>query len=63
MYGYKYECQDCGYVFDEPIYVYEPYETYGRIVKEICAVCPKCFGWALEEYIEPEEDEEDVDEG
>lgn len=65
----SYQCERCGEIFDDPEYVtfcYEdeygvssmfPNRTYGEY-----AVCPNCGSEEIEEYCEPDEDDEEENE-
>ena len=56
-----YECQCCGFRFEEPRRHKEYTEAWGRMVYEVVSGCPRCGGG----YIEvPEfEIEEDLEDG
>ena len=55
----KIRCRDCGLIFDEPDVTYEDYETYGYVVYQKYEICPACGGWALEDYREESDSNED----
>ena len=53
-----YECQCCGFRFDEPRYHKEYTEAWGRMVYEVVSGCPRCDGGSIE--IEEDFEDEEV---
>ena len=53
-----YECQCCGFRFDEPRRHKEYTEAWGRMVYEVVSGCPRCDGGYIEINEEDFEDEE-----
>ena len=55
-----YECQSCGFHFDEPSVHKEYEEAWGRMVAEEVWGCPRCGGGYIKINEEENEDEEDL---